>query len=97
MQEFNMNKLNGVPELYETDGKRNKSAYLHFYNLIGRGDWYVCEARKQDDGDVLFFGYVKSPLDSLYDEWGYFTLFQLQNTPFIVWDTGFKKTRVASL
>ena len=93
MQDFDKTKLKDVPKLYETDGKRNKSAYLHFYNLLGQGDWYVCEAEEQEDGNVLFFGYVKF----LFNEWGYFTLHELQSVPSIVWDTGFKKTRVASL
>ena len=90
-------QIEGVPELYSTDGVKEKYAYMHFYNLTGRGDWYVVEAQELEGGDYYFFGYVKSPLTPDFDEYGYFTLNELQEANFIVFDTGFKKTLLSEL
>ncbi len=90
-------QVQGVPDLYDTDGEKVKYAYMHFYNLKGRGDWYVLEAQELEDDDYYFFGYVKSPITPDFDEYGYFTLKQLQEANFIVFDTGFKKTLLSEL
>ena len=86
-------KLEIMPTLYSQDGNTNPTAYLHFFNPLGRGDWYATEMRKEGD-DVLFFGYVKSPIGEDCDEWGYFTLNQLKDTKIIELDLWFEPTPI---
>lgn len=50
----------------------------HFFNPCGAGDWYVMEGEKQSDGNFIFYGYVKSMIDPMFDECGTFTLFELE-------------------
>lgn len=52
---------------------------IKFFNPYGLGTWYVLEGEEQPDGDFMFFGYVKSPIDPMFDEYGYFTLSELEN------------------
>ena len=52
---------------------------VKFFVPVGRGTWYVMEAQPIGDGDYLFFGYVESPIDPLFDELGSFTLNQLKS------------------
>ena len=81
--------LKNTPKLYETEEKVNPLTPIHFFNILGRGDWYVTEAREEKE-DILFYGYCKSPLGEDCDEWGYFTLSQLKNAKFIELDLFFK-------
>ena len=46
----------------------------HFFNPAGAGDWYATE---YDPKQRLFFGYV-SIFGDWNDEWGYFSLDELQ-------------------
>ena len=57
--------------------EENPLCVLKFFYPYGRGTWYVMEAEKKDD-DYLFFGFVESPIDPLFDELGYFTLNELK-------------------
>ena len=43
----------------------------------GRFTFYIAEGELRDDGDWLLFGWVVSPLDPAYDEWGYSSLSEL--------------------
>ena len=71
-----MGLINKLPQLGETAEEENPKAYLRFVNQIGRGEWYAIEM-SIIDGDMLMFGYVKSPLGEDCDEFGTFTLNQL--------------------
>ena len=71
--------LDKVPKIGETAEESNPTAHIHFFNILGRGDWYVTEM-KEEGNDFLMFGYVKSPLGEDCDEFGYFTLNQLIDT-----------------
>lgn len=68
-----------LPELYSNSENLNPDILIHFFNPVGRGDWYVIEGRKEIDGDYYFFGYVKSMIDPMFDELGFFTLSQLES------------------
>lgn len=66
--------------LYSQDGKGGEAVVIaKYFNPYGSGTWYVLEAEKQDDGDYLFFGYVESPITPEFNEYGYFTLKQLED------------------
>lgn len=69
-------KLKKYP-LNSQEDETDPVAILKYFSPIGRGTWYVLEAEKQGE-DYLFFGYVESPIDPLFDEYGYFTLKQLE-------------------
>lgn len=61
--------------LYSQDGKgKDSTVVCKFFMPVGRGTFYATEGSPQEDGDFLFFGYI-----ILFDnEWGYFTLSQLE-------------------
>ena len=80
--------IENCPAWGETADEENPTAYMKFYNMLGRGEWFVIEMKVTDD-DLLFFGYVKSPLGSDCDEFGTFTLSQLLEVPVIDLDTNF--------
>ena len=65
-----------IPKLYaqEKEGK-NTMTYVKFFLPGSRWAWYVTEF----DGKDTFFGYVKSGLDPNFDEYGYFSLEELEN------------------
>lgn len=62
----------------ENEGE-DAEVLIKFFNPYGRGTWYVLEGEEREDDDFIFFGYVKSPLDPLFDEYGYFTLSELES------------------
>lgn len=69
----------GEYPFYSQDGKGEEAEVVcKFFNPYGLGTWYVLEAEKQADGDYLFFGYVESPLSPDFDEYGYFSLGELE-------------------
>ena len=68
-----------IPELYSTEKTENPNIIIHYFNPMGRGDWYVLEGKKQENEDWLFYGYVKSPIDPQFDEYGDFTLKELES------------------
>lgn len=57
----------------------NPLAIAKYFLSSGRWTWYVIEAEKVNDDDYHFFGYVKSGIDPLFDEYGTFTLNQLKS------------------
>ena len=79
-----------LPALYATENTEEKVAIVKYFGG-GRGTWYAVEGDKQPDGDWLFFGYVKSPLGSDCDEWGYFTLSQLKSVKFPPFGLGIER------
>ena len=74
------------PKLYATENDEDPIVKVHFVNPNGRGDWFVTEGQLESNGDWTFFGFVRSPIIPEYDEFGYFTLLELQNAG-IVKDT----------
>jgi len=67
-----------LPKLYETeDVKLNDKMVISEY-FCGPFTWYVIEGEEREDGDFLFWGYVKNEADDFCSEFGYFTLSQLE-------------------
>lgn len=63
-----------------TDGLGPSAPVLaKFFSPTGRGTWYATEGQQHESGDWLFFGYVVSPLGPDCDEYGYFSLSELQS------------------
>ncbi len=79
LNEKDVQKLKKFPT-YSQDGKgKDAEIILKVFNPYGRGTWYVLEAEEINNGtDYYCFGYVESPLNPLYDEYGYFTINQLK-------------------
>ncbi len=73
--------LKKLPPLYATEKvpAHEKVAVVKFFGG-GRGTWYGVEF----DGEDRFFGYVVSPLGEDCDEWGYFSLSELESVRFPV-------------
>lgn len=69
--------------LYQTDGLPIREVLVVFYHCFSRWTWYVVEAEEQEDGDWLMFCYCKSGLGPDCDEWGYTTLHQFEELPYI--------------
>ena len=66
-------KLSNIPELYSTDGIKDKTIYAHFF--VADCDWYIAEY----DGDDLFFGYSIINGDYMMAEWGYISFKELKS------------------
>ena len=82
-----------IPSIRETEYETNPKAYLKFFNILGRGEWYVTELEVEEN-DILMFGYVKSPLGADCDEFGYFTLNQIKEVPAIELDLYFEPCKI---
>lgn len=68
-----------LPKLYSTEDvpTQDKVVVAKFFDPTGRGTWYAVEGERQGD-DFLCFGFTKSPLGEDCDEWGYFSMNELQ-------------------
>jgi hypothetical protein len=71
--------LAALPKLYSAENVPldEKVAVVKIFDPCGRGTWYVFEGEEQE-GDVIFFGYVVSPLGPDCDEMGNFSLQELE-------------------
>ena len=91
---------NSLPKLYATEDvpSNEKVAVAKFFYPCGRGTWYATEF----DGEDTFFGYVVSMLGTDCDEWGYFSLSELESVkgPLglgIERDIAFRPTKIAEI
>ncbi len=68
-----------LPALYSTENvaAADKIAVAKFFTPFGRAAWYAVEGEEQANGDFLFFGYMQGA-DAQFDEWGYFSLRELE-------------------
>jgi hypothetical protein len=66
-----------LPKLHEQEGSDDHFVYIKYFFPAGNWTWFVTEGEPQDD-DFLFYGYVIG----LDEEWGYFTLKQLEEISF---------------
>ncbi len=65
-----------LPKLYATEktALMERRMVVKFFHPMGRATWYAVEF----DGEDTFFGYCRSPLGPDCDEWGYFSLAELE-------------------
>lgn len=65
-----------LPKMYETENvpTEEKVLAVKFFDPAGRGTWYGVEFDSKD----TFFGFTVSPLGPDCDEWGYFSLKELE-------------------
>jgi hypothetical protein len=91
---------NSLPKLYATESipSNEKVAVAKFFYPYGRGTWYATEF----DGEDTFFGYVVSMLGPDCDEYGYFSLSELESVkgPLglgIERDIAFRPTKLSEL
>lgn len=62
-----------LPPLYSQEANPDPVVRCKFFTPDSNWTWFVTEAEPQEDGDILFFGYVIGH-DS---EWGYFAYSEL--------------------
>lgn len=82
----NLRELCKKYPLYSQDSKRGDAIiFAKFFYPAGSATWYVLEGEPQEDGNILFFGYV-SGLTPGGDEYGYFSLqeFEELRGPFFI-------------
>jgi len=72
--------LKALPPLYSTEKvpTAEKLAYLKIFDPTGRYTAFITEGSPEGD-DFIFFGYCVSPLGPDCDEWGTFSLNELQS------------------
>ena len=63
-------------EVGSQDGVKDPIVVAKFFNPTGAGTWYATE---YDETDRVFFGYVSIFNEWGMDEWGYFSLEELEN------------------
>ena len=65
-----------LPKLYSTEETplEEKTVVCKFFTPDSNWTWYVLEGMEQQDGNVVFFGWVVG----LEKEYGYFTLRELE-------------------
>ena len=64
-----------IPPLRSTENDEDPVIIAHYFNPMGRGDWWVIEGEEQEDGNWLFFGLA----DIIMREYGYFNLKKLED------------------
>lgn len=72
-------KIEEYPIHSQENQGENAVILFKLFNPYGMGTWYVLEGDKQPDGDYLFFGYVESLINEEFNEYGYFSLEELEN------------------
>lgn len=66
-------RLEKIPNLYETEDIPLKDKLIHLHLFIGGCDWYIVE----HDGDTLFWGYAILNNDYQMAEWGFISFKEL--------------------
>lgn len=69
--------LEQIPALYSNEKIKLDKKIIKVKYFLASFTWLVTECEVQEDGDVLFFGYVINHSDPDCSEWGYWTLNQL--------------------
>lgn len=64
-----------LPPLYSSENEEDPMILYKFFDPTGFYTWYVIEGERQEDGDILFYGYVTGH----FGESGYFKLSELKN------------------
>ena len=69
--------LKQIPKLYSNENAEEDKIIVKTKYFLASFTWLVTECEVQEDGDVLFYGYVINHGDPECSEWGYFTLHEL--------------------
>lgn len=75
--------LEMLPALYSTDGMKQREVQLVIFHMFSRWTWYVLEGEQQEDGDWLLFTWCRSGFGEQDDEFGYVTINQFDEIPYI--------------
>jgi hypothetical protein len=67
-----------LPSLYSQENVPDPVAVVKFFDPCGRYTFFVFEGQREPDGDLLLFGFCRSPLGPDCDELGYASLSQLE-------------------
>ncbi len=67
-----------VPDLFSTESVPHPLAVIKLLDRCGRDTLVVLEARREADGDLILFGFCRSPLGPDCDEFGFASLRELQ-------------------
>lgn len=67
-------ELKEIPSIDEELLSLNKKVYLKFYLPSTNKKWFVTQAKKQANNDIIFFGLVHN---DYYVDWEYFSLSEL--------------------
>jgi hypothetical protein len=92
--------LKAAPALYATEKvpTEDKLLVAKFFHPSGRGTWYMAE---YDPEQRLAFGFCVSPLGPDCDEWGYFSMDELEEVMVhglgIERDTSFRPTKFSDI
>ena len=76
--------LEQIPPLYSNEEISTENQMIKVKYFLAGFTWLVTECEPQEDGDVLFFGYVINHGYPDCSEWGYFTLNQLMEIKLFV-------------
>jgi hypothetical protein len=68
-----------LPPLYSQENVVDPVAVIKLFDPCGRYTFYVLEARRESDGDLLLFGFCRSALGPDCDELGYASLRELES------------------
>jgi len=68
-----------LPPLYSQENVSDPVALVKLFDPCGRCTFYVVEAARQPDGDLLLFGFCRSALGPDCDELGYASLRELES------------------
>lgn len=63
-----------LPPLYSQENVIDPVAVVKVFDPCGRYAFYVLEGQREPDGDVLLFGFCRSPLGEDCDELAYASL-----------------------
>ena len=90
-----------LPRLYETESIALNDKVVITKFFLGHLTWYVIEGQ-EEDGDFIFWGYVKNGNDDFCSEFGYFTLSELEDIRLagifpVERDLHFKKDKLVNL
>jgi hypothetical protein len=67
-----------LPPLFSQDGVPDPIVFAKLFDPCGRYTFYILEGQREPDGDLMLFGFCRSPLGPRCDELGYVTLSQLE-------------------
>ena len=67
-------ELDSIPKISETEYLNETPIHIKFFLPGTDWRWYVTEAQRESDEEVIFFGFVQGQ----FNEWGYFSLTELQ-------------------